>query len=197
MIKVIENRRSIRKFSSADIAEDIMIKIVEAGTKAPSAKNRQPWKLIIVTGESKNEMLEAFRKGLDREKCGSSMLPESNKYLAGAEYTWEVMRQTPVTMFVINSEGKGLFQTLTPEEKVYELANTQSISAAIENMLLAATELGIGSLWICDVFFAYKELNEWLNTDGEMIAAVTFGYPLESPNERQRKPLSEILEWRK
>jgi nitroreductase len=63
-------------------------------------------------------------------------------------------------------------------------------------MLLAATEMGIGSLWICDVFFAYRELTEWLSESGEMIAAITFGYPLESPNERLRKKLPDILSWR-
>lgn len=196
MIREIETRRSIRKFSSTDIPDDSILKIVEAGSKAPSAKNRQPWKFIIVKEVSKAGMLEAFGNGLVREKLGNEMLPNSKQHIAGAEYTMEIMRQAPVTIFVLNTEGRDLFQSLTPEEKVYEIANIQSISAAIQNMLLAATEMGIGSLWICDVFFAYRELTEWLNESGEMIAAITFGYPLETPTERPRKQLSDVLSWK-
>lgn len=197
MIEAIENRRSIRRYFNVDIPEDIILKIVEAGVKAPSAKNRQPWKFIIVKGESKKGMLEAFKKGLEQEKCGNGILQNSKQHLAGAEYTIEILRQAPVTIFVLNSEGRDLFQILTPEEKIYEIANIESISAAIQNMILTATDIGIGSLWVCDVFFAYKELNEWLNTDGEMIAALALGYPIESPNARSRKKLSNILIWRK
>lgn len=196
MIREIEARRSIRKFSSTDIPDDIILKIIEAGAKAPSAKNRQPWKFIIVKGDSKAGMLEAFQNGLKQEKPGNGILPNSKQHVAGAEYTMEIMRQAPVTIFVLNTEGKDLFQILTPEEKVYDIANIQSISAAIQNMLLAATEMGIGSLWICDVFFAYRELTGWLSENGEMIAAITLGYPLETPNERPRKKLLDILSWR-
>ena len=63
-------------------------------------------------------------------------------------------------------------------------------------MLLAATEKGIGSLWICDIFFAYPELCDWLNAEGELLAAVAFGYPAEAPNPRPRRGIEEVVEWR-
>ncbi len=63
-------------------------------------------------------------------------------------------------------------------------------------MLLAATEKGIGSLWICDIYFAYEELCEWLNAEGELLAAAAFGYPEEAPKARPRKRLDEVVEWR-
>lgn len=85
---------------------------------------------------------------------------------------------------------------LTAEERVSEICNVQSVSAAIQNMLLAATEKGIGSLWICDIFFAYAELCEWLNCEGQLVAAVAFGYPNEFPKARQRKQLEEVVVWR-
>jgi nitroreductase len=60
-------------------------------------------------------------------------------------------------------------------------------------MLLAARDLGIGSLWICDVFYAYEKLRDWLGEEGEMIAAVCLGYPDEEPDARPRKPLAEVV----
>jgi len=50
----------------------------------------------------------------------------------------------------------------------------------------------LGSLWICDVFFAYDDFCAWLGEKGAMIAAVSLGYANESPSARPRKPASEV-----
>jgi nitroreductase len=76
------------------------------------------------------------------------------------------------------------------------MADIQSIGAAIQNMLLTAHALGLGSLWINDIFFAYQDLCSWLQTDQELVAAVSFGYPGEDPQPRARKALDEVVEWR-
>lgn len=180
MISEIYGRRSIRKYQNKMIPEQDILDIIESGIKAPSSKNRQPWKYIIVQGKEKEAMLNAFREGIIREETANALLPQSKKYIAGAKYTVKILEQTPVVIFAVNPLGKGVLTELTPEERIYEICNIQSISASIQNMLLAATEKGIGSLWICDIYFAYSELCEWLNTDGELLAAVAFGYPEES-----------------
>ena len=68
--------------------------------------------------------------------------------------------------------------------------------AAIENMTLAATELGLGSLWICDTYFAYDELTEWLGDAGALYVALAVGYADENPAPRPRKDISCVTEWR-
>ena len=151
----IDRRRSIRRFSDKEIPHEVICKIVESGIKAPSAKNRQPWKFMVIQGQAKENMLRAFQAGIQREKAGKAMLPDSSRHLGGAEYTVQIMEQAPVVIFVLNPLGKGMFSPLNDEDRIYELCNIQSVSAAIENMLLEATDMGIGSLWICDIFFAY------------------------------------------
>ncbi|MBZ9693519.1 nitroreductase family protein [Clostridium sp. M14] len=198
MLNAIERRRSIRKFSNKEISDSIIKEIIESGIKAPSAKNRQPWKFIVVQGNSKDKMIEAFEKGIKRE-CSSddSLLPDSKRHIKGAVYTSAIMKEASAIILVINTASKGLFTELSNEEKVYDYANTQSISAAIENMIIEATDKGIGSLWICDIFFAYKELHKWLHIEGEMVAAISLGYPLENPTQRPRKKIHDVIEWRK
>lgn len=196
MIAEIFDRRSIRKFSDRPISREDIEEIIESGMKAPSSKNRQPWKFIVIQGEAKKEMLKAFRKGIEREEKESPLLPNSRQHIAGARHTVEIMEEAPVILFVVNILGKGIFEKRNPEEIIYEICNIQSLSASIQNMLLAATEKGIGSLWICDIFFAYLELSRWLNEEGELMAAVAFGYPDESPGERPRKSMEETVEWR-
>lgn len=196
MISAIYDRRSIRKFSDAPIPKEDMIEIIQSGIKAPSSKNRQPWKYIVVQGREKEEMLEVFRRGISREENERALLPQSRQHISAAKYTVDIMVDAPVIVFVVNSLGKSILSELTPEERVYEICNIQSISASIQNMLLSATEKGIGSLWICDIYFAYSELCEWLNSEGQLVAAIAFGYPDESPGERPRKSLNDVVEWR-
>lgn len=196
MINAIYDRRSIRKYTKKDVPREIVEQILQAGMLAPSPKNRQPWKFIVVSGSSKKSMLFFMKKGLLREKTHNALLPNSIHHLKAAEYTLEIMAQAPVSIFVVNPFGIKLSSILTPEERIYEICNVQSIGAALQNMTLTATELGLGSLWICDIFFAHQELSKWLGVNGELIAAMTFGYANEHPNKRPRNDMSSIVEWR-
>ncbi len=67
MISAVYDRRSIRKFLDKPIAGEDLTEILESGIKAPSSKNRQPWKFVVVQGTEKEEMLKAFA-GAFREK---------------------------------------------------------------------------------------------------------------------------------
>lgn len=196
MISAIYDRRSIRKFTDKPIPQKDITDIIQSGIKAPSSKNRQPWKYIVVQGNVKEEMLEVFRQGIEREENDNALLPESKQHIAAAKYTVGIMAEAPTIIFVVNSLGKSILSELTPEERVYEICNIQSIGASIQNMLLTATEKGIGSLWICDIYFAYSELCKWLGSDGQLIAAIAFGYPNESPKERLRRKIEDIVEWK-
>lgn len=196
MISEIFDRRSIRKFLDTPIPKEDVIEIIQSGIKAPSSKNRQPWKYIVVQGRKKKEMLEAFRRGILREENGNALLPQSKQHIATAKYTVDIMEDAPTIIFVVNALGKSIMSELTTEEHIYEICNIQSISASIQNMLLAAQEKGIGSLWICDIYFAYSELCEWLNCEGQLVAAIAFGYPGEFPKARPRKNLEDVVVWR-
>lgn len=195
MLSAILDRRSIRKYKDICVEKSIIEEILQAGSLAPSSKNRQPWRFAVVTKNAKRNMLKVMREGLEREK-ENPLLPESIRYSSGAEYTLQIMEQAPIVIFIVNSLGIDIHRALNPEERIYEICNAQSIGAAMENMTLTATEHGLGSLWICDIYFAYEELNRWLDMKGELIAAMTIGYADETPHARPRKKLDEIVEWR-
>lgn len=195
MIHAVTARRSIRKYRSDEVPLPYIEEILKAGTLAPSSKNRQPWRFTVVQGKAKKEMLSAMERGLNRERK-NPLLPGSVKLLKGAEYTLSIMKQAPVIIFVANRNGTDIRKDLDTEERIYEICNAQSIGAAIENMTLTATELGLGSLWICDTYFAYEELTEWLGTEGALYAALAVGYADESPAPRPRKDIYSITEWR-
>lgn len=198
MIAEIYNRRSIRKFLDRQIERRDIEEIIESGIKAPSSKNRQPWKYVVVQGEAKKELLAAFHRGIEREAAGGAdaLLPQSREHLLGARQTAAVMEQAPVIICVVNTLGKPVTEPISAEDRIGEICNVQSIGASVENMLLAATEKGIGSLWICDTYFAYPELRDWLSCEGDLVAAVAFGYPAEAPAGRPRKKTEDTILWR-
>ena len=195
-IDAILNRRSIRKFKDKPIPREIIEKVLISGMSAPSSKNRQPWKFIVFEGDEKSKMIEIFKKGATEEFNNPTLLPNSGKFESGTRYTLDIMEQSPSIIFVYNPFGKSPVENLTLEEKFYEMANLQCVGACMENMAISATALGLGSLWICDIYFAYNTLADWLNIDGQLVACMAFGYPLESPKKRPRKKIEDIVEWR-
>ncbi len=194
--EAIERRRSIRRFTATKPSREQINRILAAGRLAPSAKNRQPWRFVVCSGEAKAGLCRAMEQGLSRE-AERPLLPASAQFLRSAANTLNIMRQAPVLVCVVNILGAPLTGMLDTEDRVGEICNMQSIGAALENMALAATAEGLGSLWIGDSFFAQAELEAELKlTQGYLAAIMAIGEPDEQPTARPRLPLEEIVEWR-
>ncbi len=187
-LEAIRSRRSIRRFKPDPLPESVLREILTAATLAPSGKNRQPWHFIVVREGQRAEMVAAMRAGLAARK--SEGVP-----LGSSEWTVKIMEQAPVTIFIFNADEDDPFNSKDVGDVFANVVDVQSIGAAIQNMLLAAQEFGVGSLWICDVFYAYGELCAWLNEQHQLIAAVSLGYAEETPVARPRKGLDEVVRW--
>jgi nitroreductase len=183
--EVIEARKSIRKFNDEPLPQEILEKILKTATLAPSGKNKQPWKFYVVRGDKRAEMVAEMQKGMDR-------LSSQGINTGSARYSIRVLAEAPVTIFVFNPTSKHPLLERDTLEIYSDIVDIQSVGAAIQNLLLAATDLGVGSLWICDVFFGYEELCEWFGEKGQMIAAVSLGYSNQKPRSRPRKPVDEV-----
>ena len=107
-----------------------------------------------------------------------------------------IMRQAPVLIVVLNTNAKSPFEEIKTDKRLSEICDSLSIGASIQNMLLRATELGLGSLWIGNTCFAYTEIVEYLKTEDQLVGAVSLGYAAESPAARPRKDWEEVVEFR-
>ena len=195
MYNVIFKRRSVRFFKSNPISKVDMREILRAGMWAPSAKNRQPWKFVVVRGKSKDEMLALMEKGIERSEKGEGVLAGSSDLYTNARFTLKCMKEAYNIVFIVNPNGRDIEEEWTPADKIHELSDVQAIGAAAQNMALQATSMGIGSLWIGNIFFAYEELHEWLG-EGEMVMAMSFGYPNHNPCPLARKSEDDVIEVR-
>lgn len=186
--EAIEARRSIREFRSDPVDRETVEKLLAAAVLAPSAKNSQPWRFTVVPQEKRSELLEVLRTGIaNREAEGEDV--------GTIRWTIRAMEQAPLTILVHNADGIHPWKARKEHESWWDLATVQSVGAAIENMLLAATALGLGSLWIADVWEAYPEIAKWLGTDDQLVAAVSFGYTDARPKTPARKPTEDVVRW--
>ena len=192
----IVERRSIRKYKAQEVPKEQIEQIVEAAIKAPSAKNRQPWKYLIYSDQGKKQLLDAMEIGLDNLSKIPDFPAKSNGGLADAYNTLKIMREAPILIIVMNTNGNSPFEGITPDARITEICDSLSIGASVENMLLKATELGLGTLWIANTFYAYNEMMELIGEKGQLVCAVAVGYPDESPSARPRRGLADVIEWR-
>lgn len=192
----IYHRRSIRKYSDKQVPKEMIAQIIDDGRMSPSAKNRQPWRYIVLGGENKSEFLGHMWKGILREENEQTMLPNSKNGIPDAKNTWKIMMQAPILIVILNTNGKNPFDVIDSDSRFAEICDTLSIGASIENMLLKATEMNLGTLWIANTCYAYKEITEYLETTQQLVGAIALGYADESPTQRPRKNIEDIVEYR-
>lgn len=177
-IDVVKKRRSIRKFDSKEVPKEVLEQVLYHGSLAPSGKNRQPWRFVVVQNEKIRTNIAdiMMSRANEMENTGESM---------GVKNTARIIKETPVFIAVFNTWGP---------EKLN--SNLQSIGACVENICLSATYFGLGSLWICDIDCCFKELQELLDKPHvSLVAGVALGYALESPKARPRLKINEITDW--
>ncbi len=167
LTEVIKNRRSIRHFNKEKLSQETIKKILTSGLLAPSAKNRQPWSFIVITDK-------------DLKKEIGDLL--ETKTPDETNLTCEVIRESEALILVYGDIEHEVFDTI-------------SIGACIENMILEAYNLNVGSLWIGFILQIEKELNQKFNTNKKLISAVALGYTDSFPKARPRKTLEECTKW--
>jgi nitroreductase len=174
----IRGRRSIRKYADKSVSVELVRKVLEAGTWAPSSRNRQLWRFTVLTGDAKKKLTASFRSELERlsAKIGIDQMGSSFE-------SCRIMEEAPVLIMVWNSH------------ELRTLPSLQSAAAAIQNMLLKAHSLGLGSLWICDVYFASGALAIHLAKPWGLVAAVTLGWPALTPDPPPRRTVDEVSEF--
>ena len=106
------------------------------------------------------------------------------------------MREAPNLIVILNKNCSSPFENISTDKPFSEICDSLSIGAAVENMLLKAIELGIGSLWIANTCFAYNELVDYIGTTYQLVGAISLGYANETPAARPRKCSEDVVEYR-
>lgn len=205
-LEFIYKRHSIRKFKDIDVPNEDIKEIIKAATHAPSGKHLQNWHFTVVKNRDKilemADLVENKHHELVNQVKNEEVKNNFSKYL---KYQ-TIFKYAPAVVLVFSgpypTTGLELLKDIgASSEEIHDLLKpspgVQNIGAAIENLLLAASNMGYGGCWITSANFASKELKDYigLNKDGYFLAAlVTLGVP-ENPETKspKRKPLEDVL----
>ena len=182
LTEVIHARTSVRKYkASPSLGDDIIQKLVELGMRAPSPKNRQPWQVIHVTGVEKEHFVNLGFQVLDQYK-------ERKEHFGSLEISLKAMNTASDLLFVFNP-----YDHLPDYTRVWEKSDLQAIGAFVEHILLGAKAIGLGTLWMNDVYFMQSESKAFLNISHDVQAIIAIGISDEPMYPRPRKSIDEVL----
>lgn len=174
--QVIENRKSVRAYTSKEIETSDILDILDCARLAPSSKNYQPWRYFILSGTEKDEvsdMIIAKLKENNSENTGiatAKIIKNANKLiLVFAD------RET------LQAKDSGMYSMML------------SMGASIQNALLRATELEIGSLWMYDINVIAEALEEKYNPSGMLVSGICLGEESGNLPRAKKKTLKEII----
>ncbi len=163
LLDIIKKRKSIRSYKSDDIEEEKLKYILNAFRRAPSAKNIQPWRIIIVKDEKK--------------KIDLSIACNNQTFISEA----------PIIIVACAKEEEA-YGVMGGYMNSYPI----DIAIALEHLILAAAEQGLGTCWIGA--FKEKLVKDILKVpkDIRVVALTPVGYPNEEGSDRSRKEIDEI-----
>lgn len=164
--EAISKRRSIRTYKKQDLPQGTVEELLEAARWAPSAGNVQPWEFVVASAQ------------------------RSKQALSEAAYGQIVLQEASVVIVVCADEK---YAEETYNERGKTLYCIQDTAAAIENILLTACSMGLGSCWIGA--FKENEICKIINAPAGVrpVALIPIGYPNETPPARDRRPVNDIM----
>lgn len=192
VMKTIEERRSTRIFTDRSIHEDDIAKILKSANQAPSAHNQQSWRFIVVRGDKKNALARLVSdKAYQFEKPSSTLLRMASRSVSSASVIIAV-----VNTYELVRHGERSLKNVANITELFRIMEIQSSAAAVQNMLLAATSLGLASVWLGILSLIREDVLAFLEVqECEFMAVVPIGYATKISSAPRKKSLANIVSY--
>ncbi|OGV71263.1 MAG: nitroreductase [Lentisphaerae bacterium RIFOXYB12_FULL_65_16] len=190
-LQTIARRHSVRTFTPDDVPASVLAAVLEAANQAPSAHNQQSWRFIVLRGSKKEGLTKLISaRAADFPRPSSALLRMAARSIAGA----------PVVIAVANTgelirHGTELFQVdKGTAQDFFRTMEIQSSAAAVENLLLAATSLGVATVWLGILYLVKDDILRFLGEPtGEFMAVIPVGYAARPGASPKKRPLTAIV----
>ena len=161
-LDLIRKRYSVRDYEARPVEEEKVQQVLEAGRLAPTAANRQPFQILVVTTAGREAELQRI-------------------------YHRDWFVRAPLLLCVCAIPAEGWTRV---DGKIYTDVDA---AIAMDHMILAATDLGLGTCWVAafDPGAAREVLG--LPEGVEPVAFTPLGYAADQPRPKQRKDLSDLV----
>lgn len=170
--ELVAVRHSVRSFRSDPVPRELIEQAVHAAALAPSSMNSQPWHFYVTTGKTRMELGSIVAQStVHLQEFIDVLTPEK---LAQAQSWYSSLGDAPVVIAITMKSADGEFEALNRH---------LSVGAAVENLLLAATDVGLAACNVTFSFWVNDELGRLLGVkEGESIASIiALGYPEDTP----------------
>jgi nitroreductase len=168
VLEIIRDRRSVRHYAADPVPEDVLARVLEAARLAPSAKNLQPWKFVVVRDRS-------AKIGLAKAAFEQYFMSEADIVIAACGFPDKAYPR------------QGRFMNSWPID----------LTIAFEHLVLQAAEEGLGTCWIGAFEESAVKALLGVPDEVRVMAMTPLGWPAESPRPRTRKSLEEIVSYDK
>ena len=191
-LRSIKNRRSVRMFLDRTVSDDDLQAILHAANQAPSAHNQQSWRFVVLKGKVKDELANLVNAKADSFPKPSSVLLR----LASRSIV-----SSPVVIAVANSgelitRGTELFKVdKNTAQDFFRIMEIQSSAAAVENLLIAATSLGLSAVWLGVLVLVKNDILKFIGEppEGEFMAVIPLGYAAKAGEGPKKRPLEMVV----
>lgn len=181
LFDVIRRQRACREFTDASVSDNAIAQVLRAATHAPSAENRQPWEFVVVRDTATRSALcnlarrawESGAREWERDRLPSTLFADVDRGMRSGFAT------APVWVVVCADNNRGL-----------AIAAAESTYPAVQNLLLAASALGLGSALTTIAHTFADEVRDLLSLPDHLapMASIPLGLPAKPLGPPRRDP---------
>jgi len=202
LIETIKTRRSIRRYKQDPISKERILKILESANLAPTAGNNQPWEFLVlgrsvldqlagIIEMAMEDRIRTLTEDVMRERLKGLPIPtdESGDKVKGLKKFCRLLGQAPVALIVYAEK---------PEDPWAYKNVVEDVSAAFENLVLAAWDEGLGTCWMTGPLQKGEEgIKKFLGLSEaqEIIAMTPLGIPAQIPSMPPKKDIRSKIRW--
>jgi coenzyme F420-0:L-glutamate ligase/coenzyme F420-1:gamma-L-glutamate ligase len=193
---VIEGRRSIRRFQPTPVEPEVLQRILQAATHAPSAHNRQPWRWTVVQREEvKRSLAESLAQALSRARRADGDDPAEIE--RDVRRSIERISASPVVLVLCLSMAEMDRYPDAERNQAEYLMAVQGVAMAGQNLMLSACAEGLGSCWMCAPLFSPESAHVVLDIPPDWVpqGMILLGYSSSPGREPVRKPMEAVVRW--
>ncbi len=162
--EALMSRKSVRSFQKSLITKDKIEELLMYASFAPYPKIEKNWETKYFYGDNKNIVNKMLLQMLQEKKdIGNSTFNSIKNCI-----------KAPVIIFVFTKyfEQAGI----SMDKRLLNHSFIQATGAFIQNILLCATDMGLGSLWVNDVLYFAAIIEKELKAESKLVSAVILGY---------------------
>ncbi len=200
LTEAVLGRRSIRKFADKPVPEKTILEVIRLATHAPSAGNQQMWHFTVVMNRGVKEKLAETITGAFKQIAAGA--GQEQAWMEGPIHAATFFKNAPVVIAVsttryMSKVDEALQMAGRTRQEIDELRcrpDLQSVGAAVQTLLLAAYEKGLGTCYMTGPMGARPQLEKILGVSppASLACFVALGYPDMMPGKKTVKDVSEI-----